>query len=249
MDKKILIVVFALLAVLAVILISPSLYFKEEAKKESVGKKPLSENSINEMLFSPEKANIEQLKSIIENESLNDSLRERAIFVLTEVSIKNNESKKTREYLKSLLIENKLKGDLRSSAFANIYLIDEANPRKKYAGIEVFVEGGIRKNSKISVKIIISSEKDGKATLRVGNEAFDSRKKPELLSLSKTTWRGEIKKGETKEFSFDFLIQSNKSFETPVLYKISYDYVDYEKNLRIIYFDLENNSYKVRDER
>lgn len=207
--------------------------------------------SINELQESPSEQTIQTLKTLIESPLLDPYLRERAVFVLTDVSIKLEEDSETRDYLKGIALNQQLPSNLQSAALANIYLIDELFPRARHGLMQVDVRGEIRPGSRISLVVKLLSDIDVEdARVDAGvikqyspMEVPEAVEHPIITAITwPPSWRGSLKANTMQEVVFDFQIERQGEIELPVVYKFDFDSVDYEIGKQSLYFRITKTS-------
>lgn len=198
-------------------------------------------DSINELQESPSEETIKKLKILIESPLLDSYLRERAIFVLTDVSIKLEKDTETRDYLKEIALNQEMPANLHSAAFANIYLIDELFPPEKHGVMQVDVQGEIKPGARISIIVKLLSEIDVEnaqvgAGVIINSEVVDD---PIITVITRPPyWKGSLQANTLKELEFEFQIEKEGEIELPVAYKFSFDAIDYEIEKQSLYFKI-----------
>ena len=205
-------------------------------------------DSINQFQENPSPEAINQLKTFIESPLLDQYLRERAIFVLTDVSTKLEKNSETRDYLKEVALDKEVSSNLQSAAFANINLIDELFPPKKHGIMNTEVLGEIKPGNQISIIVKLLSDIDvedvevGAGEIKqyspmIGPEEYE----PSIIltPISKPAiWKGSIKSDTLKELKFDFRIEKEGEIKFPVVYKFNFDQIDYEMERQFLYFKI-----------
>lgn len=231
--------IYLILGILVVVGLLISSYFVIEKVREEKFIKEQTFDSINELQEFPSQETIKKLKTLIESPLLDSYLRERAIFVLTDVSIKLEENSEVRSYLKNLILDKKIPAELHSSVFANINLIDELFPPKKHGIMDTEVWGEIRPGSRITIVVRILSDIDVEnAKVIAGKLGKDIEFLPIVPISRPSWWKGSLKANTLKELKFDFLIEKEGEIELPVTYKFDFDQIDYEKETQFLYFKI-----------
>ena len=198
-------------------------------------------DSINELQESPSEETIKKLRIFIESPLLDSYLRERAAFVLTDVSIRLEKEVEARDYLKGIALNQQMPVNLHSAAFANIDLIDQLSPPQKHGMMQVDVEGEIQVGARISLVIRVLSDIDVEnAQVRAGvvknSEVVES---PIITIITRPPgWKGSLTANTLKELRFDFQIEREGQVKLPISYKFSFDSIDYEIEDQFLYFSI-----------
>lgn len=241
MDKKIKKIILAILLIIgALVLVS---FYLGKIKEEKFIKAQTFD-SINKLQEFPSQETIKKLKVLAESSLLDSYLRERAIFVLTDIAIKLEKNSETRNYLKKIALNQEVPVNLRSSALANIDLIDELFPPKKHGMMHVDVQGEIKPGSQISIIIRLLSDIDVE-NVKVGAGVYSPMLVPEKIDPPIITpitkppwWKGSIKANIIKEFKFDFRIEKEGEVEFSVVYEFDFDLIDSETEKQSLYFKI-----------
>jgi len=100
-----------------------------------------------------EELNIENLKNIIQNNP-DKKIKERAIFILSDIAIKNDKTKEIIPFLEKVAQNDK---SIRTVAYANLDLLRETTPPP--INLDIRVKNFIKKNSTVLLTLHITSEK------------------------------------------------------------------------------------------
>lgn len=182
----------------------------------------VDEDYLSAMELNPPDNYVEELTSIVEK---NDDpyMRERAIFTLTNIAIKENETDEIIGFLKNLAINEKDE-DIQSAAYSNIYFIREIYPLEKQGSLELSVIGDIRKGSNITLCARVSSKVDVNIPAIVGIGHLDNN--IELFSPGvEKIW---LEANVPQEVKFDLYLKETDKYMIPVAFELKFDQVDYE---------------------
>ncbi len=204
-------------------------------------------DSINKLQEFPSQKTIKKLKILTESSFLDSYLRERAIFVLTDISIKLEKNSETRDYLKKIALNQEMPVNLHSAALANLDLIDQLFPPKKHGMMNVDVQGEIKLGGQISIIIRLLSDIDVE-NVKVGAGGIkhyspmltpEKIESPIITPITKPPWwKGSIKANALKELKFDFRIEKEGEIEFPVVYEFNFDSIDSETEKQSLYFKI-----------
>jgi len=240
MNKKIKKIILAISLIIGV-LVLVSFYLIKVKEEKFI--KSQTFDSINEFQEFPSQKTIKRLKVLIESSLLDSYLRERAIFILTDISIKLEKNSEARDYLKKIALNQEMPVNLHSAALANLDLIDQLFPPKKHGMMNVDVQGEIKLGGQISIIIRLLSDID------VENVKVAAGRIPPMLTPEKRDyliapitfppeWKGSIKANILKELKFDFRIEKEGEIEFPVVYEFNFDSIDSETEKQSLYFKI-----------
>lgn len=212
-------------------------------------------DSINELQEFPDEDTIDTLIALVEDDELDPYLRERALSVLTDVSIRLDRmeldrmemvrNSQTREYLKGIALDQTMPASLQSAALANIDLIDTLFPPERHGTMTVDVRGEIKPGNRIAILVsLLSDIYVGNARVCAGmiyhhTETEDPLDVPIPIITPITDpplWEGELKEDTVQELRFDFQIEAEGEMDLPVSYKLSFDEMDYEFETQSLVF-------------
>jgi hypothetical protein len=216
-------------------------------------------DSINELQESPSEGTIETLRALIEDPELDPYLRERAIFVLTDVSISLERNSEIRDYLKEIALDQGMPSGLQSAALAGVDFMDELFPPEKHGMMHVDVRGEIRPGSQIAIIVALLSDIDVEnAEVYAGvNKLYSLAPGAQVVDDPIITpigdpydWKGTLEADTLKEIRFDFKIEQEGEIELPVSYKFTFDEIDYELEEQSLYFAITSTGgefYRAED--
>ena len=215
-----------LILIIAVAIIAGGflLITKERFEPEKVDIKYLESMQLN-----PPKDYIKRLKLVVEKNK-DPYTRERAIFTLTDITIRKYETEKIIDFLKEIALNEK-EDNVRSAAYANIDLIRDYYPLERQGSLELSILGEIKKGSQIKLIAKISSKIDVEEVI-IGIDYLPK----DIEWLSQPYHKIALKANEPKEIEFDLLLRKIGEYEIPVTLMMSFDKIDYEeieKEIRI----------------
>jgi len=215
-----------LILIIAVAIIAGGflLITKERFEPEKVDIKYLESMQLN-----PPKDYIKKLKLVVEKNK-DPYTRERAIFTLTDITIRKYETEKIIDFLKEIALNEK-EDNVRSAAYANIDLIRDYYPLERQGSLELSILGEIKKGSQIKLIAKISSKIDVEEVI-IGIDYLPK----DIEWLSQPYHKIALKANEPKEIEFDLLLRKIGEYEIPVTLMMSFDKIDYEeieKEIRI----------------
>jgi len=203
-------------------------------------------DSINELQESPSEGTIETLRALVEDPSLDPYLRERAVFILTDVSIKLERNSEIRDYLKEIALNQEMPASLQSAALANIDLTDQLFPPERHGMMHVDVRGEIKPGNQIAIIVALLSDIDvenarvnaGVIKLYSPTEDAQVIDYPIITPIDFPSWEGALEADTLKELRFDFQIEQEGEIKLPVSYKFTFDQIDYEIGEQSLYFTI-----------
>jgi len=207
---------------------------------------------LNDIHRSMDPKNISELKEIILNHP-DDYVRERAIFVLTDIAIRSNNVDDVIDFLKKIAYNEK-DDEVRTAAYANLDLIREYYPIERVGDLKVRVEGDVRKGGNISLVLTAYSKVDvieAKAGIkRIVN--FRGETTPETILegavlSSRNPVRFILNAGESKDASFTIHLKESGEYIVSCMLKLDIDRVDYQVIEKQVYLKVEEGGgeYKV----
>jgi hypothetical protein len=217
MKKRVILLVVIVAAIVAVVLFVLT------------GTEKVDISYLESMQLSPPENYIQELMSIVE-ENKDPYIRESAIFALTDIAVRKNETEEIIDFLKDIAI-NEPEDNVRTSAYANIYLIRDIYPLEKKGSLELSVSGDIRKESNITLIAEVSSTIDIEEEAIIGITNLDNN--IELLSdgVHKIILEANI----PRVVNFDLHLKETGRYIIPVTLKLSFDRIDYEKIHKEVY--------------
>jgi hypothetical protein len=177
---------------------------------------------LDSLLLNPDEDYIQELTSIIKSNS-HPYVRERGIFTLTDITIRKKETEKIVDFLKEIAMDEK-EDNVRTAAYANIYLIRNINPLEKRGSLDMSVTGDIKKGANITLNAKISS------SVTLDEEAIIGvRQLPDNIELlSNGAYRIKLIANNPQEIEFDLHLKETGNYMFPVNLKLSFDRIDYE---------------------
>ncbi|NQT72096.1 MAG: hypothetical protein HQ553_04920 [Chloroflexi bacterium] len=166
---------------------------------------------------------IQDLMQVID-ENEDQYIRERAIFTLTDIAIRENETEQVVDFLKNIA-SNEEDDNVRTSAYANIDLIRDKYPLEKQGSLELFVTGEIHKGNIITLVARISSAIDLEEIATVGIVSLEKG----IDLLSDGVHKIPLEANVPVDIEFDLSLTETGQFVIPVTLKLSFDRIDYEK--------------------
>ena len=112
-------------------------------------------SSLEEMQRDPPAGYLDYLSEVIRSHP-DPYVRQRAVFTITDISIRKDESASVRPVLLEIERDSR-DADLQSAAFSNLDLIDMAVPVPPKAEMNVTVEGEIRQGRTITINVVLTS--------------------------------------------------------------------------------------------
>lgn len=178
---------------------------------------------LEETQLNPSEDYVQDLIQVID-ESEDQYVRERAIFTLTDIAIRGNETEQVIDFLKDIAM-NEHDENVRTSAYANIDLIRDEYPLEKQGSLELLVNGEIRQGNIITLVARISSAIDLEEVATVGIVSLPSG----LDLLSDGVHKIQLEANVPVDIGFDLSLNETGQFIVPVALKLSFDRIDYEK--------------------
>lgn len=188
---------------------------------------------------------IPKLKEIIKSDT-DSYVRERAIFVLTDISIQKNVTTEAIDFLKDIAHSEK-NDEVRTAAYSNLDLIRETVPPPIEGELDFRIEGDIKKGGDITIFLRAIAYQDSEATVfikRLSSYGDNERVGLSLVGRNKVNF--PLKSGESNEFPFTLAIDENGEYLVIGALKLSLDRVDYRVIEKQIYLKVDETegSYK-----
>jgi hypothetical protein len=201
----------------------------------SVGHNPRDAtiSTLEDMQVDPPADYIHYLSEVISSHS-DPYVRERAVFTLTDISLRRDESASVRPILLKIA-QTSQDTDLQSAAFSNLDLIDKVVPVPPKTEMNLTVDGRIRQGQTITVNITLTS------TVMPVKVLTGIRRIPKGLVLeSPPSVRTALKQGEPVTIPFQIKILQDGEYELPFSSSISYSRVEKENLERTLYLAVKD---------
>lgn len=225
MRKKVSALIVIIIIILVVVILSVFLFTDVWQPSSSVDL-----NYIKEIHIDLNPTDIPKLKDIIKTHPDN-YVRERAIFVLADIAIKNNVTEDVIDFLKEIAY-NEENDDVRTAAYANIYLIRESYPLAIKGDLNIQVLGEIRKGENITIVASASSTVDVTEAIvgvkRVANLGGNETQGIMLTVVSRNPVRFPLNAGESKEITFKIFLAEEGEYMIFCELQLNFDRIDYQ---------------------
>jgi hypothetical protein len=232
-----------IVVVIAVLLVSFYLVTMEkEEPKDEADDDNISDETDNEyteyfesLLLDPPEDYMEALMSLVE-ENEDSYVRESAIFTLTDLKIRDNETDDIIDFLKDIAM-NEEDENVRTAAYANIDLIRDVYPLEKQGSLELHVTGDIMKNNNITILANVSSNVTLEEEAIVGINSWDDK----IDMLSERMFKLNLEANITQQVSFVLHLNDTGEFFIPVTLKLCFDIIESENIKKQIYLNVEES--------
>ncbi|VVB72768.1 Uncharacterised protein [uncultured archaeon] len=200
-------------------------------------KERLNIDYLEAMQLNPTEDYIQRLERIISKNN-DPYLIERAIFILTDIALRKNQSDKIIFFLKNIAM-NEENDMIRTAAYANIDLIRTVHPLEKVGSMGLAVNGKIQKGENINIIARISS------TIPVTNAVIGiNRLHKDIEILSSPTVKINISKNEhvpeNQLVTFKLRLKEAGLYKIPVSLLMSIDRIDYSLTYKYIYLNVSS---------
>ncbi len=162
---------------------------------------------------------LDELKEIILSDK-DDYTRERALFIFSDISLKEDEAEEAISFLKEVAAADP---EMRTGALANLDFIREENPFETNDALKPRVEGDIKPGSQIKVILEVSSSRDSKGEAGINQIGNLNQNLNGISSSDITPVEMGLRKGEVKEISYDLNIDQEGEYVIGVFLKLSLD--------------------------
>lgn len=205
------------------------------------GKGKVTISSIETMQMDPPTDYDLQLTEIIQNHP-DPYIRERALFTLTDIAIRKNESGKVVSKLREIAL-NEQNADLQSAAYANLALIETVVPTIPQSSMDVSVQGTIGPGQTIKVIANITSQRlPTRAIVGISHM-------PQGLDLQSSPIKNvKVVPGNFVSVPFTIMIRTSGRYKIPISLLVSYNRVESEKVNKNLYLTVNTtggNSYII----
>lgn len=184
------------------------------------GAQELDVAGVEEMQKAPPDDYLEQLRAVVE-EGTDPYVRERAIFALTDIAVRRDETEEVIDFLKQVALDEK-NDNVRSAAYANLDLIKELYPAERKGSLQLCIAGDIRKGSDVKLIATISSKVDVEAIVSIDYLHVD------IQAVSAPFHKVALRGDEPAEVEFELRLTQTGEYFIPVTLMLSFDRVDYE---------------------
>jgi len=171
----------------------------------------------------------------------NDSyIREKAVFTLTAIAIRENETEPVVDLLKDM-VTNETDDNVRTAAYVNADLIRENEPLEDVCSMNITTSGEMRLEGNFSIIATVLCSRDfDEAMVGIG-QLNDSI----VLLSEKPRYKFSIKANEATVLQFDINVTENGKYYVPLNLKVNYDLVDDQKYEKRIYFNVYDSFGEV----
>ena len=186
-------------------------------------------------------ASIPELQDIIVNHP-DTYVRERAVFVLTDIVIRSGERvDEVVEFLKEIAYSEK-EDKVRTAAYANLDLIRRYYPLDLGASLEVSVEGEIIRGKNITLVFTVVSPEDlpeaRVGIRRIVNLTSDTHEPVLGMLMSMNPVRFSLKAGEPRDARFTIYLMDVGEYLIDCILELNLDRVDYQIIKRKVYLNV-----------
>jgi len=209
---------------------TPALAETEEKREDAA-------ESIEALQKSADPQDLQELRELAES-SLEHSIRERAIFVVTDRVMRDNRAKEVVGWLRERLHEES--DEVRSAAYANLDLIRRESPQEARGDLRVLVKGEIREGHKITIMFIPSSLTDA-SEARVGIKKILGLPGGIEPEQHRST-RFPLGAGERKVVPWTIDLRKEGKYIVLCELKLTFDLTDYETIEKEIHLDIGRES-------
>jgi hypothetical protein len=195
---------------------------------------------IEEIHMRLDPADIPELKNIIQ-ENLDNYVRERAVFILSDISIRKNLANDTISFLKDV-VQNEKNDQVRAAAYASINDIRELYPLEVPSSFDLKIDGAIIQGETISVIAVcrcaqpVSEAIAGIKHISEKEPADD----PGIKIISPNPVHFPLAAGASKEVSFKLELDKAGEYAIVCTLHLGFDIVDYVTLEKTIYLRVEN---------
>lgn len=172
--------------------------------------------------LNPPEDYIDQLTLIVEKNK-DPYVRETAIFALTDIASRKDETDKIIDFLKNVGI-NETDDNVRSAAHANIDLIRDRYPLEKKGALELSISGDVKKGATIILTARVSATTDI-AEAMIGIDRLHQN----IDMVSAPFPKFSLEANEPKELKFTVLLKETGEYTIPVTLFFSFDTFDSEE--------------------
>lgn len=181
------------------------------------------------------------LKEIIRSDKYN-IVRERAIFIITEIAINNDKQSEVKPFLENLILSEPNMIIL-GAAYANLNLINDTVENEEYGDLELSIKGVLEVGNEIELECLCSSQLERTiAMLGIARIVpIDAISSDGIVNTSRNPIRFEMGGGETTKKSFILSLNSPGKFGIAVKLKINIDSDNYQLIEKQIVFYVTND--------
>lgn len=208
-----------------------------------LSEKQITTDSLESMQLNPPQDYIQKLTGIIQT-NRDPYIRESAVFTLTDIAIKKNETGRIYDFLREIATNEK-ETNVQSAAFATIYRIKTVYPEEPKATLDVTIQGPIQQGANITLIATVSFPNQAVKAI-VGINRFSNT----IELLSNPVVKLNLSDQSPRAIPFKIKILRKGSYYIPVTLKVSYNRVDEDtiKKRIIITVNETSGSYKILNE-
>jgi len=190
------------------------------------------------------------LMEIIRKSPDNDA-RERAMFVLTDISLNASNTEETVQLFKDIALSEE-NDDVRTAAYTNLYHIRSVHPPESRGTLEVRIQGNIREGSRVTLIATVSSTVDVQNAL-TGIQKIADKESSHTDGITLNTshpmpLKLSLKAGVPQEIPFTFDIHKKGLYKIVYVLMLQFDRVDSEEITKDVLIEVDKDSGKYRVE-
>jgi len=193
-----------------------------------------------------EPGSIPELMEIIRKSPDNDA-RERAMFVLTDISLNASNTEETVQLFKDIALSEE-NDDVRTAAYTNLYHIRSVHPPESRGTLEVRIQGNLREGSRVTLIATVSSSVDvGNALTGIQKIADKESSHTDGITLNSShpmPLKLSLKAGVPQEIPFTLDIHKKGLYKIVYVLILQFDRVDSEEITKEILIEVDKDSGK-----
>jgi len=223
--KRNYLIIAGLLVALIIVIVVVMVAISGDDEDETTTEQPtdaVTVETLEEMQLNPPDDYINQLQNIILDDS-DPYVRERGIFTLTDIALRDGDTKQVIDFLKEIA-NNEADDDVRSAAYANVDLIRKNIPLPATGNLELSISGQISKGSTISIIAVVTCDTEVSDAV-VGIEKLHHDIEP----LSFPVINIDIQPNEPVTVEYELKLNETGDYSIPVSLLLSFDRIDSEK--------------------
>jgi len=180
-------------------------------------------------------------------QSPDNEVRERAMYVLTDIALNANTTEETAQLLKDIALSEE-DDDVRTAAYTNLYHIRSVYPPESRGMLEVRIQGNLREGSRVTLIATVSSTVDVQNAL-TGIQKIADRETPHTDGITLNTshpmpLKISLKAGVPQEIPFSLDIHTKGLYKIVYVLMLQFDRIDSTRVTKEILIDVGKDSGK-----
>ena len=190
-------------------------------------------------------SDIPRIGATVADPRVNRDIRDRAIFILTDVALSTNRTGEALTLLKRVAATERDER-LRTAAYANIDLIRRVSVADKYGDVEIRIDGLIHQGTNVTLVAKISTYKPISKTLFGITKIVEGEKGPTdgIVIINPPLWpiHVSLQPGSSQEIPITLTLAREGEYQIVCALQMDVDRTDYQRIQKEVYITVRKDS-------